>query len=533
MGVISRDERALEQLGAARLRGARPDELLDLADVAIEQATAAGDIAGLERIAAELDAAAAAVPGRDDGLRVAAGRARAAVAACAPPPAAERRPGPPAEQAVPAGGRTEAPGLASPMRRFAAFGLDLALLFAGLLLLFSVGVTIARPEVTDWVALVWLVVVMPLYFALYHAFGGPDGGPGATPGQHELGLCVRDARTGERLDLRRALLRSYGGLAAAALVLPALVDLLVLVASRSRYAWHDRIFGSTVVRLPGEERRLAPAAATTTELSDLFAAPGSLWRRGGRLAHARRSELTTPVFLLYAGLVGLATVLVPMLVADSGDPEGLVLWTLLSLAIFVSGIYWTEAVLITAVEAVRIGEHLSTADLLRRASQRLNALTVALVLTLVLFAILSLAATWTFFLALLPLGRFTMVVPAMVLEDTPVLKAFARSWQLTRGKTWRAFGLLLGSGAALGATIGVVLGLAFTTVGEVISGPGLWAYCLGAAFALLVASVPMSLVLVRVGSAWCLFYYDLRRDDAARRLAAATADGGVPRAATG
>ena len=520
MGVISSEEEVLEQLAAARLRAAPPDELLDLADAAIEQASAAGDALGLERIAAELDAAAASRPGTEHGLRVAAGRARAAAAR------------PVAVATVPA----EASELASPMRRFVAFGLDLVLLFAGLLLVFLVGLAIASPEVTYWVALVWFVVVVPLYFALYHAFGSGDDGPGATPGQHELDVCVRDARTGGRLDLRRALLRSYGGLAATALVLPALADLLALMASGSRPAWHDRLFGSTVVRVPREERPLAAAAPTTPELSEVFAAGGSRWRRGRRLAHARPRELVIPVFLLYAGLVALATVLVPMLVADLGSgslADGLLLWTFLSIVIFVSGIYWTQAVLVTSVEAVRTGEDLSTADLLRRAAQRLNALTVALMLTLVLFAIGSLGSVFTFFFALLPLARFGLVVPAIVLEDAPVLKAFARSWRLTRGKTWRAFGLLLGSGMVLSATLGIALAVALVTVANVIPDPGLWSYCLGAALALVVASVPVSLALTLVGSAWCLFYYDLRRDDDLRRLAAPTADGGMSRAATG
>ena len=70
----------LDALVAARLRGAAPDELLDLADSAIEHTSAAAaDTVGLELIAAELDAAAAAHPETADGLRVAAARARAAL----------------------------------------------------------------------------------------------------------------------------------------------------------------------------------------------------------------------------------------------------------------------------------------------------------------------------------------------------------------------------------------------------------------------------------------------------------------------
>jgi hypothetical protein len=81
MGATSLERTALEQLAAARLRGAKPDELLELAEAAIDQATAASDTLTLESVAAELDSAALAHPPFDqgDGLRfqLAAGRARA------------------------------------------------------------------------------------------------------------------------------------------------------------------------------------------------------------------------------------------------------------------------------------------------------------------------------------------------------------------------------------------------------------------------------------------------------------------------
>lgn len=418
----------------------------------------------------------------------------------------------------------------SPVRRAAAFGLDLALLGAGLLLVVVVGLTIARPDVVDWVALVWVVVVAPLYFALYHAFGGPEGGPGATPGQHELGLCVRDAETGERPGLGGSLLRSYGGLLAAALVLPLIADLLALLVNGGR-AWHDRLLGSSVVRVTGEERSLAPGTPTTPELSQLFAAGGGLWPRALTLGGARRSELMTPVFALYVGLVGLATVLVPLLVADLGTYDAAALWTILSILMFLSGIYWTQAILVTGVEAVRTGERLSVGDLIRRASQRVNALTVALLLLAMLPGLALYASLYILLLfpvAVVLLARFALVVPAIVLEDAPVLGAFTRSWQLTRGKTGRAFALSLASAALLGLTIGVALALAFAVVEAAITDPGLWAYCVGTAVALLVASVPVSTVLTYLGCAWCLFYYDLRREDRRRPL-----DGGASRAPAG
>ena len=79
MGVATSEPSALDQLAAARLRGAKSEELLELAEAAIDQATAAGDVQTVDSVAEELDLAAPAHPDGGDGLRLqlAAGRARA------------------------------------------------------------------------------------------------------------------------------------------------------------------------------------------------------------------------------------------------------------------------------------------------------------------------------------------------------------------------------------------------------------------------------------------------------------------------
>ena len=72
----------IEELTAARLRGDKPEKLLELSEAAIDQATAASD---LESIAAELDSAAAAYPEQGDGLRLRFAAERAhAIASRAP-----------------------------------------------------------------------------------------------------------------------------------------------------------------------------------------------------------------------------------------------------------------------------------------------------------------------------------------------------------------------------------------------------------------------------------------------------------------
>jgi RDD family len=392
---------------------------------------------------------------------------------------------------------------ASVGRRAASVALDVALLGAGLVVVLVLGLSIASDTVVLVVLAVWLVVVAPLYFALYHAFGGPEGGPGATPGQHELGVSVRDTGTGERPRLRRALVRSYGGLVSAALVVPAMVDLVSLAASRDRTAWHDRIFGDAVVRMREAPRELE-LRATAPGVTEAFAAGRSAWGRAGSLLRARRRELVLPVLALYAGLVALATVLVPLVVSDLGD-SGTALWATFAGLIFISGIYWTQAILVEAVECVRVAERVAPIDVVRRASRRANGLTVALLLMTMLTAI----APYTLFLLLLVVGRFALVVPAIVLEDQPVLRAFGRSWQLMNGKT--ALGLRFIGGGILGAsTVGFTVAVALGVAGAVVSDAGLLAYAVAAAVALLVAAVPVSFVLARIGTTSCLAYYDLR-----------------------
>ena len=51
----------------------------------------------------------------------------------------------------------------------------------------------AQQEIFTWG---WTLVFAPLFFGLYHAYG-----TGATPGQLELRIGLRDARTGERAGL--------------------------------------------------------------------------------------------------------------------------------------------------------------------------------------------------------------------------------------------------------------------------------------------------------------------------------------------
>lgn len=85
MGITLSEQSAVDQLAAARLRGAKPDELLELAEVAVDQATAAGDSQTVESVAEELDLAAAAHLEDGDGLRLRLAARRARTLASRPP----------------------------------------------------------------------------------------------------------------------------------------------------------------------------------------------------------------------------------------------------------------------------------------------------------------------------------------------------------------------------------------------------------------------------------------------------------------
>jgi hypothetical protein len=408
---------------------------------------------------------------------------------------------------------------ASLAQRAGALVLDGVVLSAGFVGTILLELSLFDDTVLVWLFLVWLLVVTPLYFALYHAFGGPERGPGWTPGQHELGVCVCDARTGGRIGLGRALARSYGGLLAVLLVVPLLLDLVSLVTSPERRAWHDRLSGSTVARVPGFGVPPADWPETVEGLGEVFEPAGAPGRQAfGRarlLVRGNRRLLVGSTLAAYVGLMALAAVLAPLLVADLGDEwaeaDALFQWLVISFALFTSGVFWTQAVLATATESIRSGEGpRSVGAVIRASSYRANALTVAL-LPLALLVLWTLG--WIF--PVLLLARFAMVVPAIVLEDTSSLGAFRRSWRLTSGRTGTATGLLLASGLALAVAIGLAAGLATAVVAALLPDAGAVASAVGIAAALGVAAVPVSFLLARVGCAWCLFYHDLRRAQAA------------------
>jgi hypothetical protein len=395
----------------------------------------------------------------------------------------------------PPGGAGGEIGVASPWsRRLAAGALDSLLLGAGLLLILATELAIAAEEAVAWVAVGWTLLFAPLYFGLYHAFG-----TGATPGQLELRIGLRDARTGELPTLSRAVARAYVGFLFLVLVLPALVDLATLATGRSL---RDRLTRTVPVAIALQGKAPELAGPTVAELVPIFEPPEGTreyFRRAWWLLRARPRLVLGPVAAVYAVLVTVAAV-VSVLLTDSVDDYTAGVFAVFAALLFASGMFWTKAVVVVGAQEIRVGSaEASVWGTLVRASRRVNALSAALV-PLVLVSLLAVATVW-FLLGIV--ARLALVAPALVLEDTRVLGAFRRSWQLVRGQTWEVLGMLLLSYA----TLGVVVFAAGKVTAPIASGGSAAAVVVGACLTAGALVVPVAWL----GAVWSLVYEDSRR----------------------
>jgi hypothetical protein len=389
-----------------------------------------------------------------------------------------------------------------PARRVAAGAVDALVLAAGFGVVVATELALASEEEVEWVLVGWTLLFAPLYFGLYHAWE-----QGATPGQLELRLALRDARTHARPTRTRALVRSYLGLAFAVLVLPAAIDLLTLLASGR--SLRDRVTRTAVlpISLAGSAPELG--GATVPDLRGIFEPPPGTrryLRRGWALLRAHPHVLLGNVAAVYTVLVVVLLVTASLFVADA--PEDLWAWAaflVIAATLLASGVYWVQAVMVLAIEEARVGSAPSMGRTLVRAARRANALSAALVLLLLLAG-----AACLLVLPLLIAGRATLVAPALVLEDRRVLGAFRRSWQLTRGQTWRATGFVLVSALLLGAVPFAVDTIPKPAAERLAEDPGPvgWIGVLALAVPSIVA---FAVLLAWLGAAWSLLYEDARR----------------------
>jgi hypothetical protein len=402
---------------------------------------------------------------------------------------------------------------ASLERRVGAGALDLLLLVAVAAVIMDLGLGYGRPTEAAWFELAFFGLA-PLYFALYHAFG-----TGATPGQLELRIGIRDERTGGLIGPGRAVLRAYGGLIGAFLFfIPSFPFRRSDEISPGRSIL-DRLTGSTAVGIALHGKAPELAAPTVSELRMLFEPaepkPANHLRRGSALVAANRRPLLGCVAAFYAGLLAIVALLAGLLLADYSTSEfgtaSAIGWIQIAVVLLVSGVYWTQVVVVHAVEAVRVGSGESVGEILRRSLRRINALSAAL---LVIVAGCLFAGSLLFALPVVIVFafRFAFVAPALALEDTRVFGSFARSWQLTEGRWREAVGLTLRSLAVLCVAGAIAIGLAAFAVNEALSTHNVGAIILAAVGGFAVACIPVVLALTVVGAAWSLLYEDLRRE---------------------
>jgi hypothetical protein len=404
---------------------------------------------------------------------------------------------------APASGEVAVPQAARAGRRVAAAALDVLLLLVALGFLGMTELAFASESQQRIFILGWTLVFAPLFFALYHAYG-----TGATPGQLELRIGLRDARTGARAGLGRTIFRAYLGFVFLALVLPAVADFLAMLGRRSL---RDRITRTSVVSIELAGRAPELEGETIPELLPIFEPhardvagyaqgfSGRYLGRGWMLLRARPRLVVGTVAALDAVLLAVAAILSFLIFADYSLEGAIVVFAFLAVILLAAGIYWTYAALVVGVEDLRVGgPDASVWATLVRASRRVNALTAALLILIPLFVV----GSYLLF-PLILVGRIALIVPALVLEDSRVLGAFRRSWRLTEGKTMRLFGLYLLSSIVVSAVlvVAVVVVYAASAVDATV-GPFVGIAAASALFVLAVAWL---------GAAWALVYEDARR----------------------
>ncbi len=405
-------------------------------------------------------------------------------------------------------------------RRAAAGAVDAALLLAGLVWVVTFEFALGDDEALAWLVATWLLLVAPLYFGLYHGYG-----TGATPGQQDLGIAVRNARTHAPAGFARGMGGAVVGLLELVTVIPALVDAIVVVGGGRSLRERLLHLETAPFALRGTQRPLPPAAETVASLFSSTSGT-SRRRRAQALVGQHMGRVFGPVLGSYLVMIGLAVVFGALVLLDAGTDWGAYdLWLLYASLLFFSGVYWTQAVVVIAVESVRRDDPVGFADTLRAAVRRLNGLAAALLVLGLLVGVLSalafvgvgaLAPLALLALLALPfaLGRLALAVPSILLEDMRVTEAGAASWRRTRGRTWRLAGGIWLSGLLVLLVLGIASGAAFALVAPLTeraeSGAAVVA-TVSLGFA--IAAIPTSLLLAYLGTWWTLAYHDLREPE--------------------
>jgi hypothetical protein len=116
-------------------------------------------------------------------------------------------------------------------------------------------------------------------------------------------------------------------------------------------------------------------------------------------------------------------------------------WGVVGLVVGIVGTFWLQGTLVEAVRDVRDGKaDFSIGELYSRTRPRLAALVVAGVIAgigiAIGFVLLIVPGLWL-------LTRWSMIVPAIVVEGRSAGEAFQRSPEIVKGNGWPMFGLIL------------------------------------------------------------------------------------------
>ncbi len=198
-------------------------------------------------------------------------------------------------------------------------------------------------------------------------------------------------------------------------------------------------------------------------------------------------------FVLIAAIVFGVLSLAQFASEESREFGGLVIF----IAATVVGIFWLQGALVIAVDdARRERPQLSIQDIFRRVLPRLWTLVGAGILVAI-----GVAAGLVLLVVpgLVLLTFWSMVTPAIILEEKGVGDAFRRSWQLVRGNALRVFVVIV---------ITIVLAAIFNTVIAALLQP------LPDAVDRYVASVVANAISVPfVALAWTVMYFELRLNE--------------------